>query len=104
MTNGAATFLYHVANRMEKTVNHADVENLPESLARTGIDWINNCGIVDLVNVIFVLEYAGHGQQRTLLKDDPAEHNAESRDPNRYQRQQSLGAYFLRGMCCRRFV
>ena len=87
MPNGAAALNHNFANPMQEPVDHADVENLPKSFAGTCINRIDDNGIIDLVNVVLVLEYARHDKQRALLKDDPAQHNAESRDADRQQRQ-----------------
>src|SRR5258705_11409033 len=72
MTNHFSCFLHRIAKRMQKAIDHADIKQLPEAFARADLDWVDNRRIVNLVDVIFVFQYAWQLYQWTLPEDGPA--------------------------------
>src|SRR4029079_16625009 len=88
MANGAAGFRNRIAERMQEAVDNADVEQFPKSFTRTNVDGVDDCRVVNLIDVIFVFEYPRQLQQGTLLENQPAGGDTHERDYHRQQCQQ----------------
>src|SRR6185369_10891187 len=59
---------------------------------------MNQCSVVNLVNVVLVLEYPWHLRQRSFLEDDPSETDTREANQDRNQSEPTLGTNLLTRM------
>src|SRR5438477_11377146 len=90
VTNGPSKPDDRAADRVNDSVDHADIEKLPQSFARANLDRLNDGRIINLVDVVLVLEQPRHRAQRLSLEYEPANTDAAERNQHRDQGQQTF--------------
>src|SRR5947207_1492915 len=87
VTNGPSKPHDSAADRVNGSIDHADIEELPQSFARTNLDRLNDRRIVDLVHVVFVLQQSRHRAHRLSLDHEPTDADSTERNHHRDHRQ-----------------
>src|ERR1700682_6401254 len=73
ITNHLAKPCDNPPEAVHNAVNDSEIEKLPQAFARNYQNWFDNCGVIDLVDVILVLQQQGHLPQWLRLKHDPTD-------------------------------